>query len=78
MGIRARIGHCLRGGTILAALPLSVVLLGSSAHAETKLIAIGSISGAYEDLAIDRGAARERYPRQSARRDGLRHHARRR
>ena len=59
MRIRARIGRCLRSGAILTALPLTVVLLASSAHAETKLIAIGSISGAYEDLAIETAAPLE-------------------
>jgi hypothetical protein len=38
---------------------LTVVLLASSAHAETKLIAIGSISGTYEDLAVETAAPLE-------------------
>ena len=59
MRIRARIGRCLRSGAILTALQLTLVLLASSAHAETKLIAIGSISGAYEDLAIETAAPLE-------------------
>ena len=59
MGIRMRISRCARSGAMLTALQLTVVLLASSAHAETKLIAIGTISGAYEDLATETAAPLE-------------------
>jgi DNA-binding beta-propeller fold protein YncE len=59
MGIRVRIGRCLRSVVMLTALPLTVALLASSAHAETKLIAIGTISGTYEDLATETAAPLE-------------------
>jgi hypothetical protein len=51
-GIRRRRG-------LLAWLPLALLLLAASARAEPTLIAIGSISGTYEDLAIQTAAPLE-------------------
>jgi hypothetical protein len=59
MGIRVRIGRRLRTWAAMTIVQLTVVLLASSAHAETKLVAIGSISGTYEDLAVETAAPLE-------------------
>ena len=59
MGIRMRIGRRLRTWAAMTIVQLTAALLASSIHAETKLIAIGSISGTYEDLAVETAAPLE-------------------
>src|SRR5882672_8461972 len=54
--------HVSRGRHIwgvVTILPLALLLLASVALAEPQLIAIGSISGTYEDLAIETAPALE-------------------